>query len=218
MEIFRQPGYRGEDGQFSVRAGLRHVQHRCSLFPESFKRSPCTYLVHFLTQVNPDINQIDTACELLKTAYSYIVTICRTMIYTYSESQSVPELSETFLTGVLPCFFVSLLGGILSLRSLSIPQGPEGADHLQGVAEADVRVSVHGKQLSLQGRAHELPESVQSQVPRGDLHGDAPAHLRDGAVLPGLHDAGGAGQPERARHGHGVLLLGLLFRSDGDLG
>ena len=26
------------------------------------------------------------------------------MIYTYSESQSVPELSETFLTGVLPCF------------------------------------------------------------------------------------------------------------------
>lgn len=106
MEIFRQPGYRGEDGQFSVRAGLRHVQHRCSLLPESFKRPPCTYLVHFLTQVNPDINQIDTACELLKTAYSYIVTICRTMIYTYSESQSVPELSETFLTGVLPCFFL----------------------------------------------------------------------------------------------------------------
>lgn len=106
MEIFRQPGHRGEDGQFSVRAGLRHVQHRCSLLPESFKRPPCTYLVHFLTQVNPDINQIDTACELLKTAYSYIVTICRTMIYTYSESQSVPELSETFLTGVLPCFFL----------------------------------------------------------------------------------------------------------------
>ena len=52
------------------------------------------------SKANPDIDKIDAACEQLKLAFNYIVTIFKTMISTYSIGQNVPELSESFLTGV----------------------------------------------------------------------------------------------------------------------
>ena len=76
-------------------------------------------------------------------------------------------------------------------------------------------MSVHGQQLSLQNRSGELPEVIESRGVGGDFGSHAEADVRDGAVLPGLHDAGGAGQSEHSWNGSGVLLSGQLFRSDG---
>lgn len=104
------------------------------------------------------------------------------------------------------------VGPVVPLRSLPVSEGPQGAAAVHRCPEADVRVSVHGEQLSVQRSAAELQEFGESEGAGGDLVGDGDADVRDGAVLPRLHDAGGAGHAEHPRNGDGVLLPGLLLR------